>query len=62
MYEWEKMQQIFFSCTKALRNQAKYYKDDKLVDVSADDLMNEAKPYFIYPGLAFILKSQLIRF
>ncbi|KAF1981158.1 Saccharopine dehydrogenase [Aulographum hederae CBS 113979] len=38
----------------ALRNAAKYYKDGKVVDVASKDLMGTAKPYFIYPGFAFI--------
>ncbi|KAK1717870.1 Saccharopine dehydrogenase [Colletotrichum lupini] len=38
----------------ALRNAAKYYKDGQVVDVSSKDLMATAKPYFIYPGYAFV--------
>ncbi|CCE65786.1 hypothetical protein TPHA_0M02120 [Tetrapisispora phaffii CBS 4417] len=38
----------------ALRNSAKYYKDNQLVQVSSEDLMSSAKPYFIYPGYAFV--------
>ncbi|KAF6836297.1 saccharopine dehydrogenase [Colletotrichum plurivorum] len=38
----------------ALRNAAKYYKDGKVVDVASKDLMATAKPYFIYPGYAFV--------
>ncbi|KAJ2906638.1 saccharopine dehydrogenase [Zalerion maritima] len=38
----------------ALRNAAKYWKDGKVVDVSSKDLMGTAKPYFIYPGYAFV--------
>jgi saccharopine dehydrogenase (NADP+, L-glutamate forming) len=38
----------------ALRNNAKYYKEGKVVQVSGKDLMNVAKPYFIYPGYAFV--------
>ncbi|KAI9810920.1 MAG: Saccharopine dehydrogenase [NADP(+), L-glutamate-forming] [Pycnora praestabilis] len=37
----------------ALRNNAKYYKDGKIVEVSGTELMGTAKPYFIYPGYAF---------
>jgi saccharopine dehydrogenase (NADP+, L-glutamate forming) len=38
----------------ALRNAAKYYKDGKVVDIAGKDLMGMAKPYFIYPGYAFV--------
>ncbi|KAG9246243.1 Saccharopine dehydrogenase [Calycina marina] len=38
----------------ALRNQATYYKDGKVVDIPGKELMGEAKPYFIYPGFAFV--------
>ncbi|KAH3900775.1 Saccharopine dehydrogenase [NADP(+), L-glutamate-forming] [Saccharomycodes ludwigii] len=38
----------------ALRNSAKYYKNGKLETVSSEDLMSTAKPYFIYPGYAFV--------
>lgn len=38
----------------ALRNAAKYYKDGKVVDIASKDLMGTAKPYFIYPGYAFV--------
>lgn len=38
----------------ALRNSAKYYQDDKLVTVKGEDLMATAKPYYIYPGFAFV--------
>ncbi|TDZ74117.1 Saccharopine dehydrogenase [Colletotrichum trifolii] len=38
----------------ALRNAAKYYKDGQIVDVASKDLMGTAKPYFIYPGYAFV--------
>lgn len=37
-----------------LRNAAKYYKDGKVVDIAGKDLMGTAKPYFIYPGYAFV--------
>ncbi|KAH9860230.1 Saccharopine dehydrogenase [NADP(+), L-glutamate-forming] [Plenodomus lingam] len=38
----------------ALRNQAKYYEDGKIKEVEGPELMAEAKPYFIYPGYAFV--------
>ncbi|MCJ1362973.1 Saccharopine dehydrogenase [NADP(+), L-glutamate-forming] [Acarospora aff. strigata] len=38
----------------ALRNAAKYYKDGNIVDIESKDLMSTAKPYFIYPGYAFV--------
>lgn len=38
----------------ALRNAAKYYKDGKVVEIESKDLMATAKPYFIYPGYAFV--------
>ncbi|GAB7347839.1 hypothetical protein MBLNU459_g5373t1 [Dothideomycetes sp. NU459] len=38
----------------ALGNSAKYYRDGKIVDVPGAELMREAKPYFIYPGYAFV--------
>lgn len=38
----------------ALRNAAKYYKDGKTENVSGKELMGTAKPYFIYPGFAFV--------
>src|SRR5271170_2226529 len=38
----------------ALKNNAKYYKDGKVEEVSGEDLMNTAKPYFIYPGYSFV--------
>ncbi|KAI5806666.1 saccharopine dehydrogenase [Peziza echinospora] len=38
----------------ALRNSAKYWKDGKIEEISGPELMNAAKPYFIYPGYAFI--------
>ena len=36
-----------------LKNSARYYKDGKIEEVPSSDLMNTAKPYFIYPGFAF---------
>lgn len=38
----------------ALRNAAKFYRDGKVVEVEGPELMAEAKPYFIYPGYAFV--------
>lgn len=38
----------------ALRNAAKYYKDGKVVEIAGPELMAAAKPYFIYPGYAFV--------
>ena len=38
----------------ALRNAAKYYKDGKIEEISGPQLMGTAKPYFIYPGFAFV--------
>lgn len=38
----------------ALRNSARYWKDGKIVEVSSEDLMSTAKPYFIYPGYALV--------
>jgi len=38
----------------ALRNQAKYYEDGRIKEVEGPELMAEAKPYFIYPGYAFV--------
>ncbi|EKD17969.1 uncharacterized protein L3040_004509 [Drepanopeziza brunnea f. sp. 'multigermtubi'] len=38
----------------ALRNAARYYKDGKIVEIEGKKLMGEAKPYFIYPGFAFV--------
>merc|ERR1712093_218153 len=38
----------------ALRNQASYFQDDKVVDVAGPELMATAKPYYIYPGYAFV--------
>jgi len=38
----------------ALRNDAKFYEDGKLVEVPGTELMTVAKPYFIYPGYAFV--------
>ncbi|GJN74540.1 saccharopine dehydrogenase [Purpureocillium lilacinum] len=38
----------------ALRNAAKIYQGGKIVDIASKDLMGTAKPYFIYPGYAFV--------
>ncbi|OJI81141.1 saccharopine dehydrogenase [Aspergillus costaricaensis CBS 115574] len=38
----------------ALRNAAKFYKDGQEFSVAGPDLMATAKPYFIYPGFAFV--------
>ncbi|KAK3686025.1 Saccharopine dehydrogenase [Podospora appendiculata] len=38
----------------ALRNAAKWWQDGKVVEVAGKDLMKQAKPYFIYPGYAFV--------
>jgi saccharopine dehydrogenase (NADP+, L-glutamate forming) len=38
----------------ALRNSAKYYKDGKIEEIPGPELMGTAKPYFIYPGFAFV--------
>lgn len=38
----------------ALRNSARYWKDGKIEDISSEDLMSSAKPYFIYPGYALV--------
>ncbi|KAI0168223.1 Saccharopine dehydrogenase [Pestalotiopsis sp. NC0098] len=38
----------------ALRNAAKYWQDGKVVEVAGPELMATAKPYFIYPGYAFV--------
>lgn len=38
----------------ALRNAAKFYENGKITEVEGEDLMKTAKPYFIYPGYAFV--------
>jgi saccharopine dehydrogenase (NADP+, L-glutamate forming) len=38
----------------ALRNQAAFYQDGEVKSVEGPELMAEAKPYFIYPGYAFV--------
>lgn len=37
-----------------LRNSAKYFKNGKIEETRSEDLMSTAKPYFIYPGFAFV--------
>ncbi|EGS17260.1 saccharopine dehydrogenase-like protein [Thermochaetoides thermophila DSM 1495] len=38
----------------ALRNAGKWWQDGRVVEVAPKDLMKTAKPYFIYPGYAFV--------
>ena len=38
----------------ALRNSARIYQDGKVVDIAGPELMAAAKPYYIYPGYAFV--------
>lgn len=38
----------------ALRNTAKFLQDGKVVEVEGKELMATAKPYYIYPGFAFV--------
>ncbi|KOS46600.1 hypothetical protein ACN38_g2456 [Penicillium nordicum] len=38
----------------ALRNAAKIYQDGEIVSIDGPDLMATAKPFFIYPGFAFV--------
>ena len=38
----------------ALRNAGKWYQDGKVIEVAGEELMGTAKPYFIYPGYAFV--------
>ncbi|ANB15076.1 saccharopine dehydrogenase (NADP+, L-glutamate-forming) [Sugiyamaella lignohabitans] len=38
----------------ALRNAAKYWKDGKIVEITGEELMAHAVPYYIYPGYAFV--------
>jgi saccharopine dehydrogenase (NADP+, L-glutamate forming) len=37
----------------ALRNDAKYWKEGKIVDIKGVDLMDSAEPIYIYPAFAF---------
>jgi len=38
----------------ALQNSAKYYKNGKVDEIDGQQLMSHAKPYYIYPGYAFV--------
>ncbi|EXJ62754.1 saccharopine dehydrogenase [NADP+, L-glutamate-forming] [Cladophialophora yegresii CBS 114405] len=38
----------------ALRNSAKFYQDGSVKEIPGPELMASAKPYFIYPGFAFV--------
>lgn len=38
----------------ALTNSASYWKDGEVENVNSENLMATAKPYFIYPGFAFV--------
>lgn len=38
----------------ALRNAAKFYQNGKVVEVEGPELMKTSKPYYIYPGYAFV--------
>ncbi|KAK3325496.1 Saccharopine dehydrogenase [Apodospora peruviana] len=38
----------------ALRNAGKWWQDGSVIEVAGKDLMKMAKPYFIYPGYAFV--------
>ena len=38
----------------ALRNTAKFYQDGSVKEIPGSELMGSAKPYFIYPGFAFV--------
>lgn len=38
----------------ALRNSAKYYQDGAVKEIPGPELMASAKPFFIYPGFAFV--------
>ncbi|KAF4509635.1 hypothetical protein G6O67_003783 [Ophiocordyceps sinensis] len=38
----------------ALRNAARIYQGGNVVDIASKDLMGTAKPYFIFPGYAFV--------
>ncbi|KAK2602798.1 hypothetical protein N8I77_009303 [Diaporthe amygdali] len=38
----------------ALGNTAKYWQDGKQVEIAGKELMGAAKPYYIYPGYAFV--------
>lgn len=36
----------------ALKNSAQYYENNELIKINSEDLMDSAKPYFLYPGYA----------
>ncbi|KAK9468419.1 Saccharopine dehydrogenase [Lipomyces arxii] len=38
----------------ALRNNALFWENGKIVEIQGKDLMKSAKPYFIYPGYSFL--------
>jgi saccharopine dehydrogenase (NADP+, L-glutamate forming) len=38
----------------ALRNTAKFYQDGEVVEVTGEELMKSAKPYYIFPAFAFV--------
>jgi saccharopine dehydrogenase (NADP+, L-glutamate forming) len=38
----------------ALLNTARYYRNGKIEEIPGTELMSTAKPYFIYPGFAFV--------
>ena len=38
----------------ALQNSAKFFKDGKIDEIDGQQLMSHAKPYYIYPGYAFV--------
>ena len=38
----------------ALRNAAKFYQDGHVKEIAGPELMASAKPYYIYPGFAFV--------
>ncbi|KAJ1735545.1 saccharopine dehydrogenase (NADP+, L-glutamate-forming) [Coemansia biformis] len=38
----------------ALRNNARYWQDGKLVEIAGPDLMDSARPIFIYPAFALV--------
>jgi saccharopine dehydrogenase (NADP+, L-glutamate forming) len=38
----------------ALRNAAKFYQDGSVKEIPGPELMGSAKPYYIYPGFAFV--------
>ena len=38
----------------AARNDAKFYKNGKIIEIPGQELMKNATPWFIYPGFAFL--------